>query len=83
VHDIFTPQIEALKQAFTCPLIKPSNIREKYLEALQKYAAPDLCTFCLGVHAMKGEEYCVKLEKALARARVKVSSAFVFREYRV
>ncbi|KAH9024489.1 hypothetical protein EDB83DRAFT_2679040 [Lactarius deliciosus] len=72
VHNLFTPLVEELKQAFTSPLIKPSSIRDKYLEALQKHAAPDLCTFCLGVHALKGESFCVQLEKALAQAREKM-----------
>ncbi|KAI9450614.1 hypothetical protein BJY52DRAFT_172389 [Lactarius psammicola] len=71
VHNFITPQIEELKQAFTRPLIKSSSIREKYLEALQKHAAPDCCTSCLWVHAMKGEWYCVQLEQALAQARKK------------
>ncbi|KAI9441849.1 hypothetical protein H4582DRAFT_2074020 [Lactarius indigo] len=81
VHNLFSPLIEELKQAFTSPLIKPSSIREKYLEALRKHAAPDLCTFCLGVHALKGESYCTQLEKALAQAREKASSALALREY--
>ncbi|KAH9031485.1 hypothetical protein EDB84DRAFT_171750 [Lactarius hengduanensis] len=68
VRNLFTPLIEELKQAFTRPLIKPSSIREKYLEALRKHAAPDRCTFCLGVHAMKGDWYCMQLEKALDEA---------------
>ncbi|KAH9166771.1 hypothetical protein EDB89DRAFT_2232722 [Lactarius sanguifluus] len=72
VHNLFGPLIEELKQAFTSPLIKPSSIREKYLEALRKHAAPDLCTSCLGVHALKGEWYCMQLEKALAQAREKM-----------
>ncbi|KAH9018769.1 hypothetical protein EDB83DRAFT_2528332 [Lactarius deliciosus] len=72
VHNLFGPLIEELKQPFTRPLIKPSSIREKYLEALQKHAAPDLCTSCLGVHALKGEWYCTQLEKALAQAREKM-----------
>src|SRR6266702_7475986 len=55
VHNIITPQIEELKQAFTHPLIKSSSICEKYLEALRNHAAPNRCTSCLGVHAMKGE----------------------------
>ncbi|KAH9022505.1 hypothetical protein EDB84DRAFT_495565 [Lactarius hengduanensis] len=72
VQNLFSPLIEELKQAFTSPLIKPSSIREKYLEALRKHAAPDLCTSCLGVHALKGEWYCMQLEKALAQAHEKM-----------
>ena len=70
VHNFFTSRIEELKEAYTCSLIKPSAIREKFLEALRTHAAPDRCTFCLGVHAMKGEWYCTKLEQALSQAFV-------------
>ncbi|KAI9450608.1 hypothetical protein BJY52DRAFT_1215412 [Lactarius psammicola] len=76
LHDIFTHEIRELKQAFTYPLIKPSSIREKYLEALQGHSSPDLCTFCVRVHVMKGEWYCVQLEQALTHARAKASTAF-------
>ncbi|KAH9058193.1 hypothetical protein EDB87DRAFT_1685519 [Lactarius vividus] len=71
LRDIITSQIEGLKQAFTRPLTHYSRIREKYLEALREHAAPDRCTFCLGVHAMKGEWYCAQLEQALSQARKK------------
>ncbi|KAH9166774.1 hypothetical protein EDB89DRAFT_2232725 [Lactarius sanguifluus] len=71
VHDIIKSQIEELKQGFTRPLINYSRIREKYLEVLREHAAPDRCTFCLGVHAMKGEWYCAQLEQALSQARKK------------
>jgi hypothetical protein len=81
MHSLFTSQIEGLKQTFTSPLIKSSTIREKYLEALRQHAAPDRCTFCLGVHAMQGEWYCVQLEQTLAHAWEKASTAFAFREY--
>ncbi|KAI9450609.1 hypothetical protein BJY52DRAFT_1191701 [Lactarius psammicola] len=81
VCNLFTPRIEELKQAFTLPLIKSSSIREEYLEALRTHAAPESCTFCLGVHAMKGEWYCTQLEQALEQALDKASAAFVFREY--
>ena len=79
VHKLFTSQIEELKQAtFTRPLIQSSTIREKYLEALRGHAAPDRCTFCLGVHAIKGEWYCIQLEQGLAHARESASVAFGF-----
>ncbi|KAH9020935.1 hypothetical protein EDB85DRAFT_441518 [Lactarius pseudohatsudake] len=81
VHAIIKSQIEDLKQAFTCPLINHSRIREKYLEVLREHAAPDRCTFCLGVHAMKGEWYCAQLEQALSQARKKACTAFAFRGY--
>ncbi len=76
LHDLFTHEIGELEQAFTRPLIKPSSVREKYLEALQSHASPDLCTFCVRVHVMKGELYCVGLEQALAHARAKASTTF-------
>ncbi|KAH9023516.1 hypothetical protein EDB84DRAFT_1580437 [Lactarius hengduanensis] len=81
VHSIITSQIEELKQGFTRPLIKYSIIREKYLEALRKHAAPDRCTFCLGVHAMKGEWYCAQLKQAFTQARNNACTAFAFRGY--
>ncbi|KAF8262669.1 hypothetical protein EI94DRAFT_663085 [Lactarius quietus] len=71
LHDLFKSRIEELKQVFTCPLIKSSTIREKYLEALRAHAAPNRCTFCLGVHAMQGEWYCMQLEEVLSKAREK------------
>jgi hypothetical protein len=75
LHDLFTHEIAELKQAFTRPLIKPSSIREKYLEALQNHVSPHLCTFCVRVHIMKGELYCALLEKSLTHARATVSIA--------
>ena len=74
VHDIFTHEISELAQAFIRPLIKPSSIREKYLEALQSHVSPDLCDFCASVHITKGEGYCVQLEQELASALAKASS---------
>ncbi|KAH9174339.1 hypothetical protein EDB89DRAFT_1884149 [Lactarius sanguifluus] len=76
LHNLFTREIEELKQAFKRPLIEPSTIREKYLEALQDHSSPDLCTFCARVHVTKGEWYCVRLEKALNHARAKASTVF-------
>jgi len=78
VRNLFSPQIEELKQSFTRPLVKPSSIREKYLQALREHAAPDICTPCLGVHALKGEGYCLQLESALAEALGKASPASAF-----
>ena len=75
VSDLFTQQIEELQQDFTRPLINPSVIRAKYLEALQKHAISGRCTFCLEKHALKGEDYCVQLEQAIADARQKPSVA--------
>ncbi|KAI9441852.1 hypothetical protein H4582DRAFT_1935410 [Lactarius indigo] len=72
VHDFFSQQIEELKQDFTRPLVKPSIIRSKYLRAMLEHAAyryPGKCTFCLEKHATNGEDYCVQLERAIARAR--------------
>ena len=79
LHNLFTPLIDKLNQAFKSPLIEPSSIREKYLDALRKHAAPDHCTFCLGVHAMKGDWYCAQLEQALDHALEEASATFTFR----
>lgn len=75
LHECFTQQIRELKQDFTRPLIKPSIIRAKYLEALRRHAVSGYCNFCLEKHALEGEDYCVKLEQAIARAREKASVA--------
>lgn len=79
VHAIFTQQIEDLKQDFTRPLANPSILRAKYLQALGRHAAcsyPGRCIFCLEVHALKGEDYCAQLERAITRAREKPRVAF-------
>ena len=74
LRNCFKQQIEELKQDFTRPLIKPSMIRAKFMEALRRHAVSVHCTFCLEMHiSLKGEEYCAKLEQAVARARDKVS----------
>ncbi|KAI9441850.1 hypothetical protein H4582DRAFT_1935403 [Lactarius indigo] len=80
LHDCFIPQIQELKQDFTRPLINPSTVRAKYLEALRKHAQEasgysGQCTFCLERHVMKGDDYCTQLEQAIARAREKTSFA--------
>jgi hypothetical protein len=73
LQECFTQQIEELKQDFTRSLTKPSIIRAKYLEALRKHAVSGRCTFCLERHALQGEDYCMKLEQAITRARDKAS----------
>lgn len=80
LHDLFVTEIGELSHAFAQPLIKPSSIREKYLGALRSHTSPDLCTFCVKVHVMKGEWYCVQLEQALKLARTKASATFTLRE---
>ena len=85
LSSIFTGQIAELKQTFTIPLIQPSTIRKKYFTALRSHTIrpapsswgpPKDCAFCFGVHARRGEEYCIELEEKLALARNKASSAF-------
>jgi hypothetical protein len=78
VHAMLTQQIEDLKQDFTHPLVNPSNVRAKYLQALRSHATDPYsgrCNFCLERHALKGEDYCVQLEQAITRAREKPSGA--------
>ncbi len=75
LRNCFIPQIEELKQDFTRPLINPSTIRAKYLEALRRHVASGHCKFCLETHVMKGDDYCVQLEQAIACAREKASVA--------
>ncbi|KAH9023518.1 hypothetical protein EDB84DRAFT_1564690 [Lactarius hengduanensis] len=78
LYNCFMPQIEELKQNFTRPLINPTVVRKKYLEALRRHApavsgSSGQCTFCLEGYAMKGDDYCTQLEQAIARAREKAS----------
>jgi len=75
LHNLFTQQVQELKQHFTNSLIKPSSIREKYLAALRKHSPVQSdCTTCMVVHTHDGERYCVELEQKLTRARNKVST---------
>lgn len=77
LRDVFTQQIEELKQYFTHAIIKPSNFREKYLAALMRHSpTPNDCPTCLMVHAHKGEEYCTELEQKLTHARNQASDVF-------
>ncbi|KAH9174349.1 hypothetical protein EDB89DRAFT_566245 [Lactarius sanguifluus] len=71
LQDLFTREIGELEHAFTRPLIKPSSIRGKYLEALQSHSSPDLCTFCVKVYVINGEWYYVQLKQALVHSREK------------
>jgi len=81
LRDVFTQEIEELKQYFTRSIIKPSSIREKYLAALMRHS-PTLngCPTCLMVHAHKGEIYCAGLEQKLTHARNQVSDVFIYRD---
>ena len=64
---------------FEYPLIGPSDIRSIYLSALQEHVYTDKCPFCMGVHLMEGENYILKLERALTEARNKVGPSFKYR----
>jgi hypothetical protein len=77
---LFTLQIRR-QENLTSAIMKPSEIRGKYLAALQKHAAGNEtekgCDFCLRVHTRQGEGYCLELERKLARARDLVSPALL------
>ena len=82
LHDLFTEQLGELKQYFTHAIIKPSSIREKYLEALLKHSPPsDDCPTCLMVHAEKGERYFAELEKKLTQAQNQASAIYELQRY--
>ena len=77
LHDLFTQQSGEMKQCFTHAIIKPSGIREKYLEALLKHSpTSDGCPTCVTVHIQKGERYCAELEEKLTHARNQASAVF-------
>ncbi|KAI0253676.1 hypothetical protein BJV78DRAFT_160812 [Lactifluus subvellereus] len=69
LHGLFSKQIGELRQSFTNALIKPSSIREGYLTVLQSHVTQNDCTFCLKVHALKGDEYRRELFERLTEAR--------------
>ena len=84
LRDVFTQQIEELKQYFTHAIIKPLSIREKYLAALTRHSrTPNDCPTCLMVHAHKGEKYCAGLEQKLTHARNQASNVFNCRDLSV
>ena len=62
-------------EALESPLVGPSDIRAKYLSALQGHVTTDKCTSCLEVHALEGEKYIVELERALTQIRNKVGAS--------
>ncbi|KAF8267482.1 hypothetical protein EI94DRAFT_1321633 [Lactarius quietus] len=69
----FSKEFKSLLWSFTDPFVGPSDIRAKYLSAMQEHVTTDKCTSCLEVHAMKGEKYIVELERAVTQARDMVS----------
>ncbi|KAH9174350.1 hypothetical protein EDB89DRAFT_1952399 [Lactarius sanguifluus] len=73
LHDAFREEIELWSESFESPLIRPSDIRAKYMSALQEHVATDKCAFCMEVHALEGEEYIVELECSLTQARDKTT----------
>ncbi|KAH8995924.1 hypothetical protein EDB92DRAFT_1942811 [Lactarius akahatsu] len=54
----------------------PSDIRTKYMLALQKHVTTDRCAFCQGVHALEGEKYITELERALTQTWNKTTLEF-------
>jgi hypothetical protein len=73
LHDVFrfskeTIDIWSPRHSF----VGPSDIRGKYLLAMQEHVTTDKCTSCLTVHAMKGDKYIVELEREVTQARDKV-----------
>ena len=84
LRDLFTQQSGEMKECFTHAIIKPSSIREKYLEALLKHS-PNLggCSACVMVHVQKGDRYCAELEEKLTHARNQVSVVFELQTFLV
>jgi hypothetical protein len=69
LHKVLTLNNDLNLQAFTQPLVIPSNICGEYLTALQSHSG---CEFCFQVHGMKGSKFYAELESKLAEARDKV-----------
>ena len=66
--DLFQERLTELDRAFTKPLPNTSNIREKYLSALQAHVASYECITCPEVHTMDGETLCKEIENRLSLA---------------
>ncbi|KAH9166749.1 hypothetical protein EDB89DRAFT_2001557 [Lactarius sanguifluus] len=73
LHDAFREEIKLWSKSFESPFVRPSDIRAKYMSALQEHVATDKCAFCMEVHALEGEEYIVELERSLTQARNKTT----------
>ncbi|KAH8985601.1 hypothetical protein EDB86DRAFT_2833019 [Lactarius hatsudake] len=76
LHDVFREEIGGRYRALERPLGVPSGIRAKYMSALQKHVTTDKCTFCPGVHALRGEKYIAELERALTQTWNKTTLEF-------
>ncbi|KAI9450607.1 hypothetical protein BJY52DRAFT_1191699 [Lactarius psammicola] len=71
LHNVIRKEIGGSSRSLECPLVGPSGIRTKYISALQGHVTTDKCTFCSKVHALKGENYIVELERALTQIQSK------------
>ncbi|KAH9018376.1 hypothetical protein EDB85DRAFT_617500 [Lactarius pseudohatsudake] len=81
LHDVFREEIGGRYRALERPLVGPSDIRAKYMSALQKHVTTDKCTFCPGVHALRGEKYIAELERALTQTRNRTTLEFLKASY--
>ncbi|KAH8982484.1 hypothetical protein EDB83DRAFT_1361202 [Lactarius deliciosus] len=75
LHNVFREEMGGSSRAFR-PLIGPSDIRAKYMSALQKHVTTDRCAFCPGVHALEGKKYITELERALTQTRDRTTLEF-------
>ncbi|KAH9023519.1 hypothetical protein EDB84DRAFT_1580438 [Lactarius hengduanensis] len=69
LHNLFRGEMGGSLRTFISPLVGPSEIRAKYMSALQKHVTMDKCKFCPGVHVLEGENYIAELERALTQIR--------------
>ncbi|KAI9457471.1 hypothetical protein BJY52DRAFT_1212557 [Lactarius psammicola] len=53
---------------YPLPFVKRSSFRREYLVALQAHVRENDCSSCMKIHTLKGEEFCIKIEKKLAQA---------------
>ncbi|KAH9976383.1 hypothetical protein BGW80DRAFT_1457182 [Lactifluus volemus] len=80
LHNLFKQQIGELEEVFTKPLLNPSNIRDKYFEALWAHVRTSGGCTCLMTHTLEGEKYCVELEHKLTGALDEASPPSTFLE---
>ena len=82
LHDLFTKLIGEMRQCFTRAIMRPSSIRERYVNALLNHTPTwNPCLTCMAVHIREGERYCAAIEKMLTYARNQASAVFELQSF--
>ena len=72
-RDLVSQHIKNLQETYTCPLPKPSSLREEFTKALRVHISGTLCTSCSNLYATEGEalrdEWLHRVSKVRDRVR--------------